>query len=80
MDYESAPVDVNPLTSDLKDEVYAHSVIVADADADGREPTEEEFATLRKVSAGMPWPVRAHPMLRGVPPNHTSSRQLLCAS
>ncbi|KZV93794.1 PTR2-domain-containing protein [Exidia glandulosa HHB12029] len=56
LDFESAPVDSKVLE---KDTALAHTVDVADVDADGREPTEEELATLRKVSAGMPWPAIA---------------------
>lgn len=58
LDFESAPVDAKALKSDPKDEAFSHSVAVADVDADGREPTADELSTLRKVSAGMPWPVR----------------------
>lgn len=63
LDFESAPVDVKVLHANVADDkegVFAHSVAVADLDADGREPTEEEYATLRKVPAGMPWPVRTN--------------------
>lgn len=38
-----------------KDHNILHTVAFADTDEDGRAPTEEEKATLRRVSAPIPW-------------------------
>lgn len=38
-----------------KDHNILHTVAITEADEDGRAPTEEEKATLRHVSAPIPW-------------------------
>lgn len=61
-DYESAPIPPKGLPtaggSEEKKEAMGTAIAVADADVDddGREPTEEEIATLRLVPAKLGWP------------------------
>ncbi|KAF8916498.1 POT family-domain-containing protein [Mucidula mucida] len=60
IDYESAPVNPGGLPITEKEKEDSSSVVAVDSGLhfeleDYPEPTEEEFATLRKVPAHMPW-------------------------